>query len=88
MTETLAQTPNAIGMINTVVLDQLGSKLAVLKFDGKDVRNTPPGQWPLKATSYLATGKAPSAATARFLQFVKSADGARIIKQEKAFPLQ
>jgi phosphate transport system substrate-binding protein len=88
MSDTLVKTPNAIGLINTVVLDELGDKVVAPKFDGKDVRTTGPSQWPMKATSYLATGKTPSEAAKRFLQFVKSPEGAKVIKQEKAFPVQ
>ena len=87
MFETLIKTPNAIGIINSIALDEAGGKIVAPKFDGKDVKTSGPNQWPMKATSYLASGKTPSEATKRFLQFVKSPDGARIIKQEKAFPV-
>ena len=71
----------------SIALDEAGGKIVAPKFDGKDVKTSGPNQWPMKATSYLASGKTPSEATKRFLQFVKSPDGARIIKQEKAFPV-
>jgi phosphate transport system substrate-binding protein len=87
MSETIVKTPNAIGIVNTVMLDELGSKVTAPKYDGKDPKTAGP-QWPMKVTSYLGTSKTPSEAVKKFMQFVKSADGAKIIKQEKAFPVQ
>jgi len=87
MSETIVKTPNAIGIINSVMLDELGNKVMAPKFDGKDPKTAGP-QWPMKVTSYLGTSKTPNEATKKFLQFVKSADGTKIIRQEKAFPVQ
>lgn len=87
MRDTLIKTPNAIGMINTIALDDAAGKVIAIKQDGKDVATTPVAQWPMKTLSYLATGKTPSEATKRFMQFVKSAEGQKIIKKEKAYPV-
>lgn len=87
MRDTLIKTANAIGMINTIVLDDAAGKVVAIKQDGKDVATTPVAQWPMKTLSYLATGKTPSEATKKFLQFVKSAEGQKIIKKEKAYPV-
>lgn len=84
MTDTLIKTPNAIGMINVVALDDAAGKVIAVKMDGKDVTSS---QWPMKSHSSLATGKTPSAAAKRFLQFVKSPEGQKIIKKEKATPV-
>lgn len=88
MTDSLAKTPNAIGMINTIALDNLKGKVFAVKQDGKDVTTTPVAQWPMKTLAYLATSKSPGETTKKFLSFVKSADGQAIIKQEKASPVQ
>lgn len=84
MYDTLIKTPNAIGIINTVALDNAAGKVVAVKMDGKDVTSA---QWPMKSHSSLATSKTPSAATKKFLQFVKSADGQKVIKKEKATPV-
>jgi len=87
MKDTLIKTPNAIGMINTIALDDAAGKVIAIRQDGKDVTTTPVAQWPMKTLSYLATGKNPGEATRKFLQFVKSPEGQKIIKKEKAYPV-
>jgi len=87
MKDTLIKTANAIGMINTIALDDAAGKVIAIKQDGKDVTTTPVAQWPMKSLSYLATGKNPNEATRKFLQFVKSPDGQKIIRKEKAYPV-
>lgn len=87
MAETLIKTPNAIGMINTIALDDAGKKVVAIKQDGKDVTTTPIAQWPMKTLSYFATSKNPGEVTRKFLQFVKSPEGQKIIKAEKAYPV-
>lgn len=88
MKDTLIKTQNAIGMINTIALDDAAGKVIAIKQDGKDVTTTPVAQWPMKTLSYLATSKKPGEATKRFMQFVKSPDGQKLIRKEKAYPVQ
>jgi len=88
MTSTLAKSPNAIGMINTVALADLAGKVVAIKQDGKDVTTTPAAQWPMKTVAVFATSKTPNEATRKFISFVKSADGQAVIKKEKAYPVQ
>lgn len=88
MRDTLIKTPNAIGMINSIALDDAAGKVVAIKQDGKNVTTTPIDQWPMKTTSYLATGKSPGEATKRFMQFVKSPEGQKLIKKEKAYPVK
>lgn len=88
MTSSLAKTPNAIGMINTIALDDLKGKVVAIKMDGKDVTTTPATKWPMKTVAYFATGKNPGPVTKKFLSFVKSAEGQAVIKKEKAYPVQ
>jgi len=87
MKDTLIKTQNAIGMINTIALDDAAGKVIAIKQDGRDVVTTPVTQWPMKTLSYLATSKNPSEATKRFMQFVKSPEGQKLIKKEKAYPV-
>ena len=88
MTSALAKSPNAIGMINTIALEDLAGKVVAIKQDGKDVTTTPASQWPMKTVSVFATGKTPNEATKKFINFVKSAEGQAVIKKEKAYPAQ
>jgi phosphate transport system substrate-binding protein len=88
MTSSLAKSPNAIGIINTVALSDLAGKVVAIKLDGKDVTTTPATQWPLKTVASFATSKTSNEAARKFISFVKSADGQAIIKREKAYPVQ
>jgi phosphate transport system substrate-binding protein len=87
MTGSLVKTPNAIGMINTVALEDLKGKVVPIRQDGKDVTATPAGQWPMKTVAHFATSKSAGPAVKKFLSFVKSAEGQAVIKKEKAFPV-
>jgi len=88
MNKTLEKTQNAIGVINTIALNDLTGKVIPIKMDGKDVTTISATQWPMKTLAYLATGKNPGPVTKKFLSFVKSADGQAVIKKEKAAPVQ
>ena len=88
MTSSLAKSPNAIGMINTIALADLAGKVVAIKQDSKDVTATPAAQWPMKTVAVFATSKTPNEATKKFISFVKSADGQAVIKKEKAYPVQ
>lgn len=88
MSETLAKTPNAIGMLNTVMLDEAKGKIVAPKFDGKDVAQMNPATWSMKVTSYLASKKTANEAVHKFLTFMKSAEAKKIIRQEKGIPVE
>jgi phosphate transport system substrate-binding protein len=83
MATQLANTPNAIGMTNSVFLEDAAGKIVAPKMDGKDVR----GSWPLQHHFLLVTGKQPTEGTKRFLQFVASPDGQAVMKKERANPI-
>ncbi len=87
MRDALIKTPNAIGMINTITLEDATGKVIAIKQDGKDVTTTPPAQWPLKTLSYLVTKKDTGGEAIKFIQFVKSPEGQKIIKKEKGIPV-
>lgn len=79
----LASTPNAIGMTNSVFLEDAAGKMVGLKLDGKDVKSG----WPLQQHFLLLTGKQPTEGTRRFMQFVASPDGQAAMKKERANPV-
>lgn len=87
MVTTLEKTPYAIGMLNTVLLDEAKGKIVAPDFDGLSVASMNPAKWPMKVTSYLATRKNPPSAVASFISFTKSAEGKKIIRRENGIPV-
>lgn len=88
MSSALEKTPYAIGMLNTVMLDESKGKIVAPDFDGKPVVGLDPRTWPMKVTSYLATRTNPPEAVSRFLAYVKSPEGKKIIRREKGIPVE
>lgn len=86
MVDALSTTPYSIGMTDAVNLDNAGGKFIALKVDGKDTTSS--ANSPLLHHYNLVLYKNPSPADLRFMQFVKSPEGQKIIKQEKAHPLK
>ena len=85
----LLSTPNAIGMINTVALEDGKGKISALKLDGRSVPlTTPDKHWTINHRFHLLTGKHPSEATRRFLEFLNTPEGQAAIRKEKAFPVK
>ena len=88
MAKELAATAGAIGMTTTTVVEQSGGKIKALSLDGvaPTEENVADGKYRLVREVFLvATGNA-SQATKAFLAYVKSADGAKIIKSNGAIP--
>ena len=85
MVEALSTTPYSIGMTDVINLDNAGGKFVALKLDGKDVTSSINS--PLLHYYSLVLNKNPAPADLRFMQFVKSTEGQKIIRQEKAHPL-
>lgn len=71
-------------MTDVVNLDNAGGKFVALKLDGKDTTSSVNG--PLLHYYNLVLNKKPGPADLRFMQFVKSPEGQKIIRQEKAHP--
>jgi len=82
----LSTTPNAIGMINSVQLEDAAGKIVAPKMDGK-TWSLSKNAWPLQHHFLLATGKQPTEGTKRFMQFVASPEAQSIMKKEKAQPV-
>ena len=81
MAEELAATAGALGMTSLPFVERSGGRLRALALDG--VAPTPSavrsGAYPLVRRSLLLTRATPPAPVARFLAFVRSAEGARVI---------
>jgi len=85
MFESLTSVPNSIGMIDAVNYANAAGRMVALKVDGKDVTSSVSG--PFQHYYSFVLNKKAGAADLRFMQFVKSPEGQRIIKQEMAHPL-
>lgn len=83
--EALSTTPYSIGMTDVVNVDNAQGKITALKLDGKDITSSVNG--PLLHYYNFVLNKNPGPADLRFMQFVKSPEGQKIINKEKAHPL-
>lgn len=82
----LAGTPGAIGMTGTSVVEQSKGKLKAIALDGvaANEANVAAGRYRLTRDAFLVTRNAPSAPVKAFIDFVKSADGAAVIRANGA----
>ncbi len=86
MAKALADTPGAIGVTSATVVEQSGGKIKAVALNGvaASEANVLGGQYRLTRDAFLVVGKAPSPAVRAFIDFVKSPDGARIIRANGA----
>ena len=86
MARELAAVPGAIGMSTTTVADQSGGKIRALSLDGTapTEANVTAGTYRLVREVFLVVKASPSPAAASFVAFVKSAEGATVIKANGA----
>ena len=88
MAKELAATIGSIGMTTTTVVEQSGHKIKALSLDGvaPTEANVAAGTYRLVREVFLVAKGSASPATKAFLGFVKSADGAKVIKANGAIP--
>jgi len=88
MAKELAAITGAIGMTTTTVAEQSGDKIKALSLDGvaPTEANVIAGKYRLVREVFLVAKGSASPGTKAFLAFVKSADGASIIKANGAIP--
>ena len=88
MARELAATPGAIGMTTTTVADQSSGKIKALSLDGTapTEANVTAGTYRLVREVFLVVKANAPAAVKSFIAFVKSADGAKVIKANGAIP--
>jgi phosphate transport system substrate-binding protein len=86
MIEALSSTPNAIGMVDAINYANAAGKMVALKLDGKDITSSVTG--PIQHYYNFVLNKNAGAADLRFMEFVKSPEGQKIIKQEMANPIK
>lgn len=89
MAAELSSVSGALGMTSMPFVDQSGGRIKALALDGipPDAERVRRGEYPLTRSSYLVTTASPSAAVARFIAFVRSDEGARVIRANGAVPL-
>ncbi len=88
MAKELAASPGAIDMTTTTVADQSGGRTKVLSLEGvaPTEANVTAGTYRLVREVFLVTKENASPAVKSFIAFVKSADGAKLIRANGAIP--
>lgn len=88
MAKELAATVGAIGMTTTTVAEQSGDQIKALALDGvaPTEANVIAGKYRLVREVFLVAKGNAATGTRAFLAFVKSADGAHVIKANGAIP--
>jgi phosphate transport system substrate-binding protein len=88
--EELAATAGALGMTSLPFVERSGGRLRALALDGvaPTAENVRGGAYPLTRRSLLLTRAAPPAHVARFLAFVRGAEGARVVTANGAVPVR
>jgi len=90
MAKGLAQTPYAIGMTSMTVVEQSGGKVRALRLNGieashDNVRN---GRYHLTRDFLFVIKAEPAPGVKKFLEFVQSPDGDKLIIANGAIPLK
>ena len=90
MAKALAETPHSIGMTSMTVVEQSGGKVKALVFNEvapvpENVRN---GRYFLTRDFLFVTKADPTAAVKKFLDYVLSPEGDRVISDNGAVPLR
>jgi phosphate transport system substrate-binding protein len=90
MATELAATPGAIGMTTTTVVEQSLGRIKLLSLNGviPSAENVEHKTYALTRDSFLVTKAPPSPAVARFVEFVRSAEGAAVITANGALPVK
>jgi phosphate transport system substrate-binding protein len=90
MAKALAETPHAVGMTSMTVVEQSGGKVKALTFNGvaPTPENVRKGNYFLTRDFLFVVKVEPPLGVKKFLDFVLSPDGDRIILQNGAVPLR
>jgi phosphate transport system substrate-binding protein len=90
MLSVLQHTPDAIGLIDSIALEQAEASTRQLKLDGRSAtaEAVASGDWPVIKRYTLIVRKIRSKAVNRFLRFIKSPEGAAIIRKHGGVPLR
>ena len=88
MAKGLAETPGSVGMTSATVIAQSAGRIVAVSLNGvtPDEASVAAGRYRLTRDAFLVTAGKPAAAVASFIDFVRSADGAAIIRANGAIP--
>jgi phosphate transport system substrate-binding protein len=89
MVTQLSSTPGALGLTSRTYVDQSGGTIRALTLDtvAPSPENVASGRYSLVRRSYLLTKSTPSPAVGRFLTYIRSPDGDRVIRANGALPV-
>ncbi|HEV2845270.1 MAG TPA: phosphate ABC transporter substrate-binding protein, partial [Thermoanaerobaculia bacterium] len=90
MAQELAATAGAIGMTTMTVVEQSQKRIRPLSLNGiaPHVENVKNQSYGLTRDSFLVTKATPTPAVARFLAFIRSPEGAKVIAANGAVPVE
>lgn len=90
MARDLAATAGAFGMTTTTRVRRSKGKIRAVAYNGvaPTVANVENGTYTFTRKAYLVTKASPSTKVAAFLKFVRSAEGAAVLKANDAIPAQ
>ena len=90
MARDLAATKGAIGMTTTTRVRRSKGEVRAISYNGVSptVANVEAGKYPFTREAYLVTKDNPSAKVKAFLEFVRSAEGAEVLKANDAIPVK
>jgi phosphate transport system substrate-binding protein len=90
MAKELAATGGAIGMTTMTVVEQSQGKIRVVSLNGiaPSAENVERKTYPLVRESFFVVRASPAPAVARFVEFTRSPDGAKLIRANGAIPVR
>lgn len=90
MAKALAETPHALGMTSMTVVEQSAGKVKALNLNGiaPTAENVKSGRYVLTRDFLFVTKGEPAGAVKKFLDFVLSPEGDRVIQANGAVPLR
>lgn len=89
MLTVLQRTPDAIGIIDSIALDLAQGRARQVKLDGRSAspEEVASGRWPIVKKYTLVIHKNRKKAVGRFMQFIKSREGAALISKYDGIPV-
>lgn len=89
MLSALQLTPDSIGMIDSIVLEQSQGKAHSIKLDGRvaSAEEVASGRWQIVKRYTLVIGTNRKAVVDRFMRFIKSREGAALIARYNGIPV-
>jgi len=89
MLNALQRTPDTIGIIDAIALDQSEGNAHPVRLDGRSPtgEELAAGRWPVVKRYTLVTGKDRNKGVDRFMRFIRSREGAALIAKHRGVPV-